>query len=32
MKIAVLLNGCGHRDGSEVHEAVLTLLAMNYSH
>lgn len=28
MKIAVLLNGCGHRDGSEVHEAVLTLLAI----
>jgi enhancing lycopene biosynthesis protein 2 len=27
-KIAVLLNGCGHRDGSEIHEAVLTLLAI----
>ena len=25
MKILVLLNGCGHRDGSEIHEAVLTL-------
>lgn len=27
-KIAVLLNGCGHRDGSEIHEAVLTLLGI----
>jgi len=27
-KIAVILNGCGHRDGSEVHEAVLTLLGI----
>jgi enhancing lycopene biosynthesis protein 2 len=27
-KIAVVLNGCGHRDGSEIHEAVLTLLAI----
>lgn len=27
-KIAVILNGCGHRDGSEIHEAVLTLLAI----
>ena len=27
-KIAVILNGCGHRDGSELHEAVLTLLAI----
>ena len=27
-KVAVLLNGCGHRDGSEIHEAVLTLLAI----
>lgn len=26
--MAVLLNGCGHRDGSEIHEAVLTLLAI----
>jgi enhancing lycopene biosynthesis protein 2 len=26
--IAVILNGCGHRDGSEIHEAVLTLLAI----
>ena len=28
MKVAVLLNGCGHRDGSEVREAVLSLLAL----
>ena len=27
-KIAVILNGCGHRDGTEIHEAVLTLLAI----
>ena len=27
-KVAVILNGCGHRDGSEIHEAVLTLLAI----
>lgn len=27
-KIAVILNGAGHRDGSEIHEAVLTLLAI----
>ena len=27
-KIAVILNGCGHLDGSEIHEAVLTLLAI----
>lgn len=27
-KIAVILNGCGHRDGSEIHEAVLTLLGI----
>lgn len=27
-KIAVILNGCGHRDGSEIHEAVLTLLGV----
>ena len=25
----VILNGCGHRDGSEVHEAVFTLLALD---
>ena len=30
-KIAVLLNGSGHRDGSEVHEAVVTLLAIEES-
>ncbi len=28
-KIGVLLCGCGHRDGSEVHEATLTLLAID---
>jgi len=28
MRIGVLLNGCGHRDGSEIHEAVLTLLGL----
>lgn len=27
-KVAVLLNGAGHRDGSEIHEATLTLLAI----
>lgn len=28
-KIGVLLCGCGHRDGSEVHEATLALLAID---
>ncbi|MFH1873749.1 MAG: isoprenoid biosynthesis glyoxalase ElbB [Pseudomonadota bacterium] len=28
-RIGVLLCGCGHRDGSEVHEATLTLLAIS---
>ena len=28
-KIAVLLSGCGHRDGAEVHEATCTLLALD---
>ncbi|MBX7158416.1 MAG: isoprenoid biosynthesis glyoxalase ElbB [Verrucomicrobiae bacterium] len=28
-KIAVILSGCGVYDGSEIHEAVLTLLALN---
>jgi enhancing lycopene biosynthesis protein 2 len=27
-KVAVILSGCGVYDGSEVHEAVLTLLAI----
>lgn len=27
-RIGVLLSGCGHRDGSEIHEATLTLLAI----
>lgn len=28
-KVAVILSGCGVRDGSEIHEAVLTLLALD---
>ena len=28
-KIGVLLSGCGAKDGSEVHESVLTLLALD---
>ncbi len=28
MEICVLLNGCGHRDGSEIQEAVLSMLAI----
>ena len=28
-RIGVLLCGCGHRDGSEIHEATLTLLAIS---
>lgn len=28
-KIAIVLNGCGHRDGSEIHEVVLTMLAID---
>ncbi|HPT52928.1 MAG TPA: isoprenoid biosynthesis glyoxalase ElbB [Bacteroidales bacterium] len=28
-KFAVILNGCGQLDGSEIHEAVLTLLAID---
>lgn len=28
-KIGVILSGCGVYDGSEIHEAVLTLLALN---
>lgn len=28
-KIGVLLSGCGHRDGSEIHEATLALLAID---
>jgi len=27
--IAIVLSGCGHRDGSEIHEATLTLLAIH---
>jgi len=27
-KVAVVLSGCGHRDGAEIHESVLTLLAL----
>jgi enhancing lycopene biosynthesis protein 2 len=29
--IAVVLSGCGHLDGSEIHEAILTLLAISKS-
>jgi enhancing lycopene biosynthesis protein 2 len=29
MKIGVLLSGCGVYDGTEIHEAVLTLLALD---
>ena len=29
MKVAVILSGCGVRDGSEIHEAVTLLLALN---
>ena len=29
MKVAVILSGCGVYDGAEIHEAVLTLLALN---
>jgi len=28
-KIAVILSGCGHLDGAEIHEATLTLLAIH---
>ncbi len=27
--IAVILSGCGYLDGAEIHEATLTLLAIN---
>jgi len=27
--IAVILSGCGHQDGAEIHEATLTLLAIH---
>src|SRR5689334_8729389 len=29
VKVGVVLSGCGHLDGSEIHEAVLTLLALD---
>ena len=29
IKVGVLLSGCGHVDGSEIHEAVLTLLFLD---
>lgn len=29
MKVAVCLSGCGFKDGSEIHESVLTLLSLN---
>lgn len=28
-RVGVVLSGCGHRDGSEIHEATLTLLAID---
>ncbi|MDI7266506.1 MAG: isoprenoid biosynthesis glyoxalase ElbB [Myxococcota bacterium] len=28
-KVAVVLSGCGNRDGSEIHESVITLLALD---
>lgn len=28
-KVAVMLSGCGYRDGTEIHEATLTLLALD---
>ena len=27
-KVGVVLSGCGHQDGSEIHEAVFTLHAL----
>ena len=29
LKIAVILSGCGHKDGAEIHESVFTLLALS---
>ena len=29
VKVGVILSGCGHRDGTEIREAVLTLLALD---
>ncbi len=29
VKVGVLLSGCGFRDGAEIHESVLTLLALD---
>ena len=29
MEVAVILSGCGYLDGSEIHESVLTLLALS---
>ncbi|HER62872.1 MAG TPA: isoprenoid biosynthesis protein ElbB, partial [Desulfobacteraceae bacterium] len=28
-RIAVVLSGCGNRDGAEIHESTLTLLAIH---
>ncbi len=28
MRVGVILSGCGHRDGAEIHESVITLLAL----
>ncbi len=27
-KIAIIIGGCGHRDGSEIHETTMTMLAV----
>jgi len=29
MRVGVILSGCGFRDGAEIHESVLTLLALD---
>jgi enhancing lycopene biosynthesis protein 2 len=29
LRVGVILSGCGHRDGAEIHESVLTLLALD---
>src|SRR5688572_33486831 len=28
-RVGVILSGCGYRDGAEIHESVLTLLALD---
>ena len=29
MRVGVILSGCGFKDGAEIHESVLTLLALD---